>query len=133
MAAAELVSPKFIEKWQQEGFLPEGVIRCDDCDYTDYTVEEYKILYEHKKLAYFFFISNPDDEKIEETPFLCHGCLFNELKKAAGDEPLRVTLLDEENSYSCEIVPEELYDGDPEPEESDEDDDEGLWPFFPKE
>ena len=131
MAAAELISPNFIERWQQEGFLPKGVISCERWSWTNYTVEEYKILYEHKKLAYFFFIS--DDEKIEETPFLCHGCLFNELKKAAGNEPLRVTLLDEENSYSCELIPEEWMDGDPypEPEESDEDDDEDFW--FPKE
>ena len=134
MASAELVSPTFIKKWQEEGVLDNGIIHCDNCSLANYSIQDYEILYKHKKLAYFFFVAHNGTEA-KDDPLLCHSCFLNELKKLAKDkqEGIRITLLDDDNAYECDFVSEELIDGDPEPDLDDDDDeeDEGFWPFFP--
>jgi len=111
MVVAELISPKSIGQWRTRGFLNsnEGVF-CDQCS-LDYKDEEYKILFKHKKIAYFLFSQEEEPDRLN---ILCHDCLLKNIKKIADGEELKLLILDEENEYTCKFYPEDTVDDDDE-------------------
>ena len=107
MVVAELIAPKSLGSWRTRGFLNsnEGIF-CDRCN-LDYPDEEYKILYQHKKIAYFLFSQAEQPDRLN---LLCHDCLFKNIKKIADGEELNLIILDEDNEYTCRFYPDETVD-----------------------
>ena len=79
----------------------EEVFACDVCELS-YPPEDYLILLENKKLAYFRL----DDEALSQEPkegipakCLCHECLYNTLLREGKGEQLKVKFIyfDQEN------------------------------------
>jgi hypothetical protein len=106
MVAAELITPKTMRVWRRKGFLNsnEGIF-CESCG-LDYLDHEYEILFEHKKVAYFFF-SNEDEHNLLR--LVCHDCLFNQVKKIAKGKEFELVILDDKTEYICKFYPKETY------------------------
>ena len=127
MIIAELISLKSLPEWRKRGFIPPDGLCCDDCGLS-YNDDEYKILHERKKLAYFFF---PDPTNASLLYVLCHDCLFKHIKVLAQGEEADLLILDDENEYECKFYPEDMA------EDSDGynflggDDDDDIWPIYP--
>lgn len=126
MIIAELISLKSLPEWRQRGFIQEGEICCDDCGMS-YSDDEYKILFENKKLGYFFF---PDPSDASLMYILCHDCLFKHIKVLAQGEEADLLILDDETEYECKFYPEDMGN---ESDGIDFGDDEGddIWPIWP--
>ena len=108
MVFAEVISAKGVKGWQDRGFLPDSdEISCECCSLNTYSIEDYKILYVGKKLAYFMY---PEPSNPSKIFILCHDCLFKKIKKEANGKEINLILLDEENEHVCKFTPEELID-----------------------
>ena len=109
MVSAEVITPTTMKDWRKRGFLNsnEGIF-CENCNIS-YKDEEYKILYERKKIGYFFFT---DPKDIGLLWLLCHDCLFKKIKKLAEGEELDLLILDDDNEYTCKFYPFETMDDD---------------------
>ena len=57
----------------------DSEICCDGCG-LEYTLTDYRILKENKKLIYFLYLDF----------IICHGCLFQEITKKTGEARLKV-------------------------------------------
>jgi hypothetical protein len=83
---ALVILPEDLTEYDPE----EYCLQCDVCE-IEYTVSDYAILKEHKKLVYFLF---------EKEFCICHSCLFEEVASAAGkDKKVRVKVLDGDKMY----------------------------------
>tara|TARA_B100000131_G_C17595172_1_gene400990 strand:+ start:211 stop:519 length:309 start_codon:yes stop_codon:yes gene_type:complete len=72
-------------------------IRCSVCG-LKYSLRDYKILYENKKLIYFYF--KPKGKKRKKV--ICHDCLLKQLKKFyPRKETIRFQIKDGEDIYDC--------------------------------
>ena len=109
MVTAEIISPTKIKDWRKRGFLNsnEGIF-CESCG-LDYDDGEYKILYKHKKIGYFFFIDPSQNDRLY---ILCHDCLFKKIKKLAKGEEFDLLIMDDDNEYTCKFYPHETWDDD---------------------
>ncbi len=73
-------------------------ICCDDCG-IKYSKAHYKILYLNRKLVYFDF-TFPESNYLS---CLCHGCLFENVKKITGGEPIQVKITCKGKEYLCDF------------------------------
>lgn len=116
---AEIIAPADMPKWKEKGYMyVDDHIECDDCK-IDYSREHYQILYDRKKIAYFWF---PEPEKMSLNLY-CHTCLFKNIKKLVNkeEEKVQLIILDQSHEYKCNFYPQ-----DKEPEEWDDDESDGL-------
>ena len=84
---ATVIHPEMFDKEKNDHDDLE--ICCDGCD-IEYTLTDYKILKDNKKLLYFLY----------EDFLICHACLFREISKSIpeGGET-RLKILDYSQSY----------------------------------
>lgn len=126
MIIAELISLKSLPEWRQRGFVGKDGICCDDCEMS-YSDNDYKILFENKKLGYFFF-PDPSDSSLLYT--LCHDCLFKHIKILAEGKEVELLILDDETEYECKFYPEDMGSNSDGIDFGD-DDGEDIWPIWP--
>ena len=84
---ATVIHPEMFDKEKNDHDDLE--ICCDGCD-IEYTLTDYKILKDNKKILYFLY----------EDFLICHACLFREISKSipkGGETRLRI--LDYSRSY----------------------------------
>tara|TARA_B100000287_G_C20150097_1_gene589807 strand:- start:175 stop:534 length:360 start_codon:yes stop_codon:yes gene_type:complete len=105
--AAELINPEHLSEYRERGYLiTQRSIECDCCK-INYTDEHYKILFDNKKIGYFYVASGDKTARLSQ---LCHACIFKKIKKEVGDEEVDLVIIDEENEYHVKFYPE---DGEP--------------------
>jgi hypothetical protein len=79
-------------------------IRCSVCG-LKYSLRDYKILFENKKLIYFYF--TPEGKKHKKV--ICHDCLLKELKKLYPEkEMIKFEIQDGEQVYKCSFYAAEI-------------------------
>ena len=87
MVTVEVIDPK----------NRKSPIRCSVCD-LKYSLRDYKILYENKKLIYFYF--TPKGKKRKKV--ICHDCVLKQLKKLyPKKEIIKFRIKDEKEIYNC--------------------------------
>ena len=87
---------------------------CDVCE-IEYSLADYQILKDNKKLVYF------SAQLPEEEPFLlCHDCFFKKIKKISkGEEEVRMRVISGDDHIVMRFTPNEML---PEDEIDDGDD-----------
>ncbi len=96
-------------------------IACDSCA-IEYSLGDYQILKDNKKLIYFLFL--PADKN---SSILCHDCFFRKIKKISkGEQEVELTVTAKEDIIKILFTPEEML---PEDYDNDEDGDDYLGLF----
>ena len=97
----------------KEVYATAIAIACDTCA-IEYSLEDYQILKDNKKLIYFLYTLKEDDSLI-----LCHDCFFKNIKKISkGEEEVKLEVTAKEEVITMLFTPQEML-----PEDYDEDDD----------
>ena len=105
--AAELINPNQLSEYRKRGYLvTKRSIECDCCK-INYTDEHYKILFDNKKIGYFYVASGKDKIALHQ---LCHSCIFKKIKKEVGDEEVNLVVIDGKSEYHVKFYPQ---DGEP--------------------
>ena len=105
--AAELIKPKELSAYRERGYLmTEEEIGCELCGMT-YTDEHYQILFDNKKIGYFYVASGSKTPQLNQ---LCHSCIFKKIKKEVGDEEVELVVIDDDREYHVKFYPQ---DGEP--------------------
>ena len=101
-------------------------LKCSGCSLS-YSVKDYKILFDNKKLVYFKY--TPPEKKRHKV--LCHDCLFKTISKDSEGDSCSLNIIDStaQVQYNCEFNPENPHNeasgisGKNLPEPT------GIWPY----
>lgn len=95
-------SPEALKSWRDRGYLVDDThLICDKCKIA-YPDDEYRVLFDNKKLVYFYFAVDGDQKLFQ----ICHDCLFKRIKKLSNGEEADLVIFGKDSNYHCKLYPE---------------------------